>query len=159
MQAFEGHTEALTDAQFSPDGKLLVTASRDHDAGSGTSPPASVELLAGHSGAVWHASFSPDGRWVVTAGPSTAGLWRVGEGRVLRLLYGHSPDQILSAAAFVGDETRVVSASGDGTVRTYRCSECVGGDALVKVVEARVAEIARSLTPEQRREYLPGSGE
>ena len=78
-----GHTQALTDVEFSPDGTLLVTSSLDHDARiwdvADGKPKA---LLAGHFGPVEAASFSPDGRWVVTAGPDSAGLWDVASGRL-----------------------------------------------------------------------------
>ena len=55
--------------RFGPDGKLLLTTSRDHDAriwNVETGKP--TVLLRGHFGPVFGASFSPDQRWVVTAG-------------------------------------------------------------------------------------------
>ena len=84
VRTFTGHRDALTSVQFSPDGKLLLTTSRDHDAriwDVETGKP--TVLLRGHFGPVFGASFSPDQRWVVTAGPSTAGLWQASNGRLL----------------------------------------------------------------------------
>lgn len=63
------HGSWVTAAQFSGDGRYVVTASYDRTArvwlaqtGQAVTPP----LRHGH--AVWRASFSPDGRYVLTAG-------------------------------------------------------------------------------------------
>ena len=64
----EGHEEAVLGAQFSPDGRRLVTASWDGTArvwpidGRGQ-----AVVLRGHSGGVIQAAFSPDGQRVATA--------------------------------------------------------------------------------------------
>ena len=84
--ALSGHRDVVNAVAFSPDGSMLVTASRDHDARLWDSRSGRLlHVLQGHFGSVADARFSPDGRWVVTAGPISAGLWRVGDGRLFRV--------------------------------------------------------------------------
>jgi WD40 repeat protein len=62
----EGYIDAVN---FSPDGKFLVTASRDGTVfirRSGTWEK--VKSLTGHQGEVYFAAYSPDGKFVVSAG-------------------------------------------------------------------------------------------
>ena len=72
-----------TDARFSPDGKKIVTASRDatarlFDAADGHE----LAVLKGHTKAVSFAAFSPDGKTVVTTSKDkTARLWDAATGR------------------------------------------------------------------------------
>ncbi len=153
VRPFHGHTGAVTDVQFSRDGKLLVTSSRDHDVRIwDVATGKTSELLRGHFGAVFGASFSPDGRWVVTAGPTTAGLWPVSNGRLLFYLHGHT--EHLTSASFSPDGTRILTSSRDGTVRTYTCELCGNIEALLAAANARLAALARPLTPAERDRYL-----
>ncbi len=64
----EGHGGAVFHAEFSADGRRVVTSSLDHtarvwDVESG----AELHKLEGHSHSVNHAEFSPDGQRVLTA--------------------------------------------------------------------------------------------
>jgi WD40 repeat protein len=153
VRTFTGHRDALTSVRFSPDGNLLLTASRDHDAriwDVETGKP--TVLLRGHFSAVFGASFSPDQRWVVTAGPKTAGLWQASNGKQLSLLGGHT--EPLTSASFSHDDRRILTSSRDGTVRTYRCELCAGLDELLTLANARLAALSRFLTPAERTRYV-----
>ena len=72
-----GHTSAVMSACVSPDGRHVVTASRDKTARVWLLSDGSlVRTLEGHTSAVTSACVSPDGRHVVTASDdSTARLW------------------------------------------------------------------------------------
>ena len=75
----EGHSAAVRDAAFSPDGQRIVTASWDKTARVWNAANGQlVAKLEGHSAAVNHAEFSPDGQRVVTASQDgTAQVYRI----------------------------------------------------------------------------------
>jgi WD40 repeat protein len=72
-----GHTDDVSQVAFSPDGKLLISASNDKtiklwDVASGK------ELKTINSGAAYYVAFSPDGKFIVSASSDgTIRLWGV----------------------------------------------------------------------------------
>jgi WD40 repeat protein len=156
VSVFGGHADGVTAIRFSDDGQLLVTASRDNDARIwDVLHRRQGPVLQGHSGEVLDASFSPDHRRVVTAGPASAGVWDASSGDSLAFLGGDT-DQ-LTAASFSPDGSTILTASVDGTVRTYVCDVCGVFDQLAAAADARLAEIARPLTPAQRDSLIPSA--
>jgi WD40 repeat protein len=99
-----------------------------------------------------NAAFSDDGRWVVTAGPVSAALWEVASGELVYYLRGH--EGRVRTAFFVPGGHRVVTASDDGTLRTYRCDICGDLAVLVRLAERRLARTGRMLTSAERRRFL-----
>jgi WD40 repeat protein len=163
VHLLRGHAEFVRDAQFSDDGKLVVTASDDRDARIWSVATGNkVTILRGHLGGPLTASFSRDGRWVVTAGRTAVGLWDTSTGRFFQptglgdpFLRGHTAGP-LSTAILAPDGMRILSASGDGTVRTYLCDLCGGLPALIRLAEARLTALKKELTLAERRAYLRG---
>src|SRR5262249_22771402 len=79
-----GHTSAVNDAEYSPNGLELVTVSDDHTGRVwSTRTGRLLQVLVGHSFPVYTGSFSPDGRWIVTSSQFTAGLWNAATGQLL----------------------------------------------------------------------------
>jgi WD40 repeat protein len=149
-----GHTGLITSVNFSPNGALAVTASRDRtariwDARTGNR----LHTLRGHFAAVNDAEFSPDGQWVVTAGPDTVGLFSADSGASIFFLRGH--DGPVTSATFDPSGVRIFTSGVDGTVRSYDCEICRSGDALVAVAERRLQQTGRSLTPAERARFIP----
>lgn len=117
-----GHTNFVTTAAFSPDGRLVVTGGWD-----GTArvwEPAtgrSVAELRGHTDRVSSLRFSPDGKSIVTASDDkTACIWESATGKLLRALIGHTGAVL--HAEFSPDSELVVTASEDGTARLWESS-------------------------------------
>jgi len=101
-------------AQFSPDGRRVVTASDDGTARvcNAQDGQAQTQPLR-HNGAVWSAEFSPDGKRIVTASrDGSARVWDPGTG--LPITDPLRQPQPLRYAQFSPDGKQVVTASDDG---------------------------------------------
>ena len=157
-----GHSARITALSFSRDGRLLLTAAEDATARLWEVPSGrQLHVLDRHIAQVSAAEFSPDGRLVVTASWDTsARLWETATGKPLRDLRGHR-GRVL-AAAFSPDGTRVATASRDGTARLWSVAlgsatdtgACEACGMLPAVIDLAKKHVTRSLTPQERRQYL-----
>lgn len=140
LHRLTGHRSLVTDAEFSPDSRLLVTASDDHDGrlwdvGSGKL----LHVLRGHFFPVRSAQFSPRGRWIVTASQFSGGLWDADTGELLLYLQGHTKP--LTSATFSADGNWIVTGSEDGTSAVFRCDVCRDLHGLEQTAVARLRSI------------------
>jgi len=119
LAVLSGHADLVCSAAYSPDGKRIVTTSRDRtvrvwDARTGIE----LAVLSGHDDLVNSAVFSPDGNRIVSASEDkTARIWDAHTGAQLIVLAGHR-DRVYSAA-FSPDGRLIVSASEDRTARIW----------------------------------------
>ncbi|HEX6200885.1 MAG TPA: WD40 repeat domain-containing protein, partial [Thermoanaerobaculia bacterium] len=118
----QGHKDWVREVAFSPDDRLLLTASHDGDARlwwvDGGTPAA---RLTGHEGWVRGAAFSHDGARVATASDDgTARVWNTHTTPDPLTFEGHQ-DQVWDAR-LSPDGTRLVSASADLTARVWNAS-------------------------------------
>ncbi|MFT7579631.1 MAG: WD40 repeat protein/predicted Ser/Thr protein kinase [Myxococcota bacterium] len=126
-----GHATAVRRVDFSPDGKLLATASYDQTVRIWDLASRTSTTLNGHTDGVAFVRFSPNGRRLVS-GDAAGNLWlwtRSGEG--IRL--GQHRDEV-TAARWTPDGHGVLTASLDGTIGRWDLVVRKGG---AVVTEAR----------------------
>lgn len=91
LQTFEGHSSALMDASFSPDGSNILTFCDDNTAWLWAQNGQLIKKIDNHSGRVYHAEFNPEGNHILTcSGDSTVRLWDK-RGNHLRIIKHKSP--------------------------------------------------------------------
>jgi WD40 repeat protein len=127
----DGHEHLVYALAFSPDGRLLATASSDRTVKLWSLPSGrEMHTLTGHERAVYRLAFSPDGRLLATASlDGTLRLWEPRAGVLLRTLRGHragvsslafSPDGLTLASGDRSDEGRVRLWSVDAGVHSLQ---------------------------------------
>ncbi|KAJ6083698.1 hypothetical protein N7467_007833 [Penicillium canescens] len=116
LQILEGHSETVRAVSFSPDGKVLASASSDRsvliwDTSVGTN----IRRLEGHSGSVLDVRFSPNNKSIASASSDkTVCVWDPDTGTKRKSCQGHSG--IVRTLRFLPDSTRFVTTSRDNTV-------------------------------------------
>ncbi|KAI1781663.1 hypothetical protein LXA43DRAFT_644826 [Ganoderma leucocontextum] len=98
-------------------------------------------------------ALSPDGRRVLTGVLEVGCIWNVASGKLHRALRGHTADDF--AAAFNSDNTRVVTAAADSTIRTWDAETGEGFLILQVESEFTPALYGRPLIPRQHVVYSP----
>ncbi|MBI4401047.1 MAG: WD40 repeat domain-containing protein [Nitrospirae bacterium] len=118
--AFQTPMESWIGAMtFTPDGKILITGSRDCTIKFFEMPLANeIRTLKGHAGWVRSLAMSPDGKVLASASDDqTIKLWDIAAGRHFSTLKGHAG--AVRCVAFSPDGLRLASASWDRTVKLW----------------------------------------
>ena len=112
------HDHLVNQCAFSPDGKLLVSASSDYSARIWEIPSLRLKaVLVGHQDDVEMAVFSPSGQHVTTCSRDhTIKIFDI-SGKCLTTLNGHNEDVL--SVLWSPDGATLVSSSDDGTVRNW----------------------------------------
>ncbi len=118
FKEFKAHSDIAGSVSFSPDGKLLVTASREENEAFlwDLSGEKKAEFK-GHTDIINSVSFSPNGQLIATASnDKTARLWNL-SGQKLAEFQGHN--NVVNDVTFSFNSDLVATASSDNTARLW----------------------------------------
>lgn len=80
-----GHNAFVTDVAFSPDGRIIVSASNDSTIAIRNSRGTVKRVLKGHMGSVTSVDFHPEGKFLASSSrDSTVKIWKVEDGSVIK---------------------------------------------------------------------------
>jgi WD40 repeat protein/predicted Ser/Thr protein kinase len=114
VAVLRGHTGAVTEVAFTPDGRQLASVSQkvgdwagDDTVGVWEVDSAGLPVLRGHTSYVYPVAYSPDGRWIASGGwDKKIRLWDAATGVECATL---PHPGIVAALAFTPNGTRLVS--------------------------------------------------
>jgi len=111
LHTFYGHEHTVTDAQFTDDSQIALTASKDGTLRLWqTKDGAQIGAMAGHTGAIYKLALSPDNRKIASvAADHSVRAWHLQAAGHLAMLYGHEDE--LRRMQFSHDEQRILTLS------------------------------------------------
>ena len=117
LDSLVGHEGEIDHVEFSPDQKLILTASHDNTIKVWDLDGEMIKTIGNHQDMVRVARFSPDGNYIVSgSNDNKIKIWEK-KGRFLTELSGHK--EVIYDCSFSPDGASIISASGDGSVKAW----------------------------------------
>jgi tricorn protease-like protein len=156
QKILRGHKDFVLTVKFAPDGKTIVSGSRDKtirlwDSQTGKEVR---NLTATTKRSVWSVAFSPDGTKVLSGnGDNSVRVWDSQTGEQIMILKGHGGD--VNVISISPDGSIIASGSDDSTIRLW---DTQSGHHL-RTLEAHGSSVyALSFSPDGTK-LLTGSGD
>ncbi|MEO1761533.1 MAG: hypothetical protein AAFR83_06060, partial [Cyanobacteria bacterium J06629_18] len=125
VKTFKGHSDGVVSVSFSPDDKLLASASYDKSVKLWSLNPPKLPVLVGHKDRVLSVAWSPDGKTLASSSrDNTVKLWQKQQNntefstRFYKTLSGHK-DRVTSVS-FHPEGQILASASYDKTIKLWQ---------------------------------------
>ena len=120
MVVQKGHSGAITSIAFSPDGKFLVSGSKDFNLVLGElSTGREIKTFRGHEDTVTSVAFSPDGRYIVSGSQDkTVRIWDIFEDH---MHVNHSQSETDVTAVIISPSgSDMVTGHRNGSLKRWR---------------------------------------
>jgi WD40 repeat protein len=112
-----GHNSGVYGVSFSPNGRMIATASADSTVKLWSENGKQQRTLTGHTAGVNSVVWSPDGQTIATASADkTVKLWSL-DGKLLHILIGHKAG--VNSVVWSPDGQTIATASADKTIKLW----------------------------------------
>lgn len=114
----EGHNDAVRSVIFSPDGKMIATASEDNTVRVWNINGREIRKFTGNNQVFRSVNFSPDGKNIAaTSADNTIKIWSINGQELITFKGQDSQDNFMSGVCFIPDSKLIAASNLDNSVK------------------------------------------